>query len=193
MSGGLSDLASRMRAAVEEQEREARQKAEAAARVEAERARLAAEATAARDAALDDLEAFGKAVGLLEVKRTKKPAGVRFERDGKTLVFSASDAESIVVGEGVALRRDPIAGWQVVWPGDPPVVRGLEAGVEELLVTTLGFPRARPAVKAVEKPGKAKPTVHTMVVETGAGSARKGPGETPMVGGSVREFKGLLD
>ncbi len=196
MKDRLSDLASRMRAAVEDEARVKRLEMEAAARLEAERARMEAEAGAARDALLTDLEGFGKALGLLEVRRTRTPNALRFEREGRRLSFVANDSDRIHISgaaEGVFLSREPDGTWAALWPGDPePVRRSLEAGLEELLVTGLGLPRARPAAKAAKEVAKKKP-VHTLVVETGKAAERKGSPEAPLVGGSVRAFKGPLD
>jgi hypothetical protein len=196
MSGRLSDLASRMRAAVQEEERDRRLRAEAAERVEAERARLAAEAGAARDAVLSEIEEFGKALGLVEVRRTRSPKAVRLERDGRRLSFLAGDEDRVNVtgaAEGVFLTRESDGSWIAVWPGDPdPVRRPLEAALEELLVTGLGFPRARPSAKPAKAPPPKKP-VHTLVVDTATAGGARAKGDAPLVGGSVREFKGPLD
>lgn len=190
----LGSLADRVRKAVSEDEERRRTEADAEQRRAAERKEAEAraaekkrEAQAARGELLTEIEAFGRAVGRLEVSRDGDAVTLaygarrlRFEPDGEydRIALVPSDQ---TVPRNHFVERDLSGEWEVAWDeGDHLVHHGLEEGLERLLGAALGLPVGAPA----EDPATQK---RAPVPRRG----RKPKGVSP--GSGVTELKDPLD
>jgi hypothetical protein len=136
-------LAARFRQAVESE-------AEAKRRLESERQKAILVAVQAVDALLAELEAFGKELGFLDVRRT--PNGLRLAH-GERLLFLLRGDPGEVVGGSVdkveeaiyRVYREPALDhkWVLAFNHRRQEVRLplFDQGLEELLVSGLGLPR----------------------------------------------------
>ena len=153
-----SDLASRLKTALDEEEA-------AAARAEEERQRRLEAAKEAREALLDDLAAFGEAVGHLAVQRSAD--GLVLRRGERFLAFEPmGEADRVRVtftgseGQEHRLDREPALQDRWVWSFTrrrrADRLPLFDTGLEELLVLALQVPRVTPVEE--EDPIVARPS-----------------------------------
>ncbi len=142
MARRVSDLAARLRAAVEREE-------QSRSAQEDERRRAVEAAQAARRALFDDLEALGAELPFLRTHRDER--GVVFERNGRELRFEAEGESGVTIGftgrrpgsEHHLYREEALGGrwvWVRRYRGRDQRLPLFDRGLELLLVHALDLP-----------------------------------------------------
>ena len=183
--GKSADLALRIKAAIQQQEEAARRAAtEEARQVEEAQQRREAVERACNDL-LDEIRAFGKALGL-DVKSKGEHLMLKF--GSRTVVFTTGDPARLPVRFEGAGPDDHLAWDDAAWvlhSGDR-TLPFLDAGLEEIAVLGLGLPRPEAAASADIPP----PTpAEEEPVAPPTPAATQSPRPSAVVDGTTRPYR----